>query len=119
MVAHGTSYRTEASIEETEVFAGVSAQPNWQIPAKEADLCSTLTSDCDNLEVFSQTAFSILLANVDTCKTKTVKNWKVGIHKGKYGPMGEDLFAEMCLRKNGVEEIDAFDITKDGCCAAR
>ena len=25
----------------------------------------------DNLEVFSQTAFSILLANVDTCKTKT------------------------------------------------
>ena len=37
----------------------------------------------DNLEVFSQTAFSILLANVDTCKTKTVKNWKVGIHMGK------------------------------------
>jgi len=72
-----------------------------------------------NLEVFSKTAFSILLANVDTCKTKTVKNWKVGIHKGKYGPMGEDLFAEMCLRKNGVEEIDAFDITKDGCCSAK
>ena len=69
-----------------------------------------------NLEVFSKTAFSILLANVDTCKTKTVKNWMVGTHKGKYAPMGEDLFAEMCLRENGVEEIDAFDITKDGCC---
>ena len=46
VVAHGTSYRTEASIEETEVFAGVSAQPNWQIHAKEADLCSKFTSDC-------------------------------------------------------------------------
>ena len=33
--------------------------------------------------------------------------------------MGEDQFAEMCLRKNGVEELDAFDITKDGCCAAK
>ena len=56
---------------------------------------------------------------MDSCKTKTVKNWKVGIHKGEYGPKGEDLFAEMCLRKNGVEEIDASDITKDGCCAAK
>ena len=70
-----------------------------------------------NLEVVSKTAFSISLANVDTCETKTVKNWKVGTHKGKYGPMAEDLFAEMCLRENGVEEIDAFDVTKDGCCA--
>ena len=69
-----------------------------------------------NLEVFSKTAFSILLANIHICKTKTVKNWMVGTHKGKYAPMGEDLFAEMCLRENGVEEIDAFDITKDGCC---
>jgi len=72
-----------------------------------------------NLEVFSKTAFSILLSNLDTCKHKTVSNWKVGIDKGKYGPMGEDLFAEICLRKNGVEELDAFDITKDGCCAAK
>ena len=33
--------------------------------------------------------------------------------------MGEDQFAEMCLRKNGVKELEAFDITKDGCCAAK
>ena len=40
----------------------------------------------DNLEVFSKTAFTIVLANVDACKTKAVKNWKVGTYKGKYGP---------------------------------
>ena len=33
--------------------------------------------------------------------------------------MGEDLFAEMCLRKNGVVMLDAFDITQDGMCAAK
>jgi hypothetical protein len=72
-----------------------------------------------NLEVFSKTAFSILIANIDTCKHKTVANWKVGIKNGKYGPMGEDLFAELCLRKNGVAELEAFDITKDGACEAK
>ena len=39
---------------------------------------------------------------------------KVGIDKGKYDPMEEDLFAEMCTRKNGVTAMEAFDITKDG-----
>merc|ERR1712190_165999 len=72
-----------------------------------------------NLEVISKTAFSILLANVDTCNTDTVSNWKLGIEKGKYGPMGEDLFAEMCMRKNGVTALEAFDITKDGACEAK
>jgi len=72
-----------------------------------------------NLEVISKSAFSIFLANLETCKTKTVANWKIGIENGKYGPMGEDLFAEICMRKNGVDHIDAFDITKDGCCAAK
>merc|ERR1712050_443866 len=72
-----------------------------------------------NLEVFSKTAFSILLANIDTCDKVTVKDWKVGIEKGKYGPMGEDLFAEMCMRKNGVTGIEMFDISKDGCCEAK
>lgn len=72
-----------------------------------------------NLEVFSKTAFSTLVANVDRCKTSVVSNWKQGVKGGKYGPMGEDLFAELCLRKNGVSEIEAFDITKDGACEAK
>jgi hypothetical protein len=72
-----------------------------------------------NLEVVSKTAFSILIANIDTCKHKTVANWKVGIKNGKYGPMGEDLFAQICMEKNGVAKLDAFDITKDGACPAK
>ena len=43
-----------------------------------------------------------LTANIDTCDKDTVKDWKVGVEKGKYGPIGEDLFAEMCMRKNGT-----------------
>ena len=69
-----------------------------------------------NLEVISKIAFSILALNIDTCDKDTVKDWKVGIDKGKYGPMGEDLFAEMCMRKNGVTGLD---ISKDGCCEAK
>jgi len=72
-----------------------------------------------NLEVISKTAFSILAANIDKCDKDTVKDWKVGIEKGKYGPMGEDLFAEMCMRKNGVSALEVFDISKDGCCEAK
>lgn len=72
-----------------------------------------------NLEVFSKTAFMILVSNVDTCKHTTVSDWKIGVHHGKYGPMGEDLFAEICLRKNGVSEVEAFDITTDGACEAK
>jgi len=67
-----------------------------------------------NLEVFSHQAFNILLANVDTCLSTLP--WKVGIKEGKYGPMGEDLFAEICMSKNGVDKIEAFDITTDGAC---
>jgi hypothetical protein len=72
-----------------------------------------------NLEVISKTAFSILAANIDTCDKDTVKEWKVGLEHGKHGPMGEDLFAEMCMRKNGVTGTEVFDVTKDGCCAAK
>ena len=46
VVAHGTSNRTDASIEEAEYFAEVVAQPNWQISTKEADLHSKITADC-------------------------------------------------------------------------
>ena len=46
VVAHGTSNRTDASIEETEYFAEVVAQPNWQITTKEAEFCSRTTDHC-------------------------------------------------------------------------
>jgi hypothetical protein len=69
-----------------------------------------------NLEVFSSMAFSVLVANVDNCDRDLP--WKVGVKNGKYGPMGEDLFAEKCMEKNGVAKAEAFDITIDGACPA-
>merc|ERR1712107_534361 len=71
-----------------------------------------------NLEVFSNAAFATLIANIDDCKADSQINWKVGVKNGKYGPMGEDLFAQACLDKFGVRRIEAFDITTDGACSA-
>jgi len=71
-----------------------------------------------NLEVFSNAAFATLIANIDDCKADSQINWKVGVKNGKYGPMGEDLFAQACLDKFGVRRIEAFDITTDGACPA-
>jgi len=70
-----------------------------------------------NLEVLSPKAFGVLVGSLDTCYTEL--DWKVGIKDGKYGPMGEDLFAEICMSKNGVHKVEAFDITTDGACEAK
>merc|ERR1712050_466709 len=69
-----------------------------------------------NLEVFSTMAFDILVSNIDTCSSTL--DWKTGVKGGKYGAMGEDLFAEKCMEKNGVAKAEAFDITTDGACPA-
>merc|ERR1712029_689632 len=53
-----------------------------------------------------------------SCKSDPQVNWKVGVQGGKYGPMGEDLFAQTCLDVHGVRRIEAFDITTDGACPA-
>merc|ERR1712029_1052177 len=67
-----------------------------------------------NLEVYSTQAFSTLVQNIDSCKQTL--NWKVGVKDGKYGPMGEDLFAQSCLDSVGIRRKEAFDITTDGAC---
>lgn len=69
-----------------------------------------------SLEVFSEIAFSSLAANVDKCNNTLP--WTIGVKGGEYGPMGEDLFAEKCLEKNGALKIEAFDIKVDGACPA-
>jgi len=69
-----------------------------------------------NLEVYSSLAFGILLSNVDKCNSALP--WKVGVKGGAHGPMGEDLFAEKCMEKNGVAKVEAFDISIDGACPA-
>jgi len=69
-----------------------------------------------NLEVFSKIAFGTLLGNLDTCYTEVP--WKIGIKNGKYGPMGEDLFAQVCMDSKGVTKVEAWDLTTDGACEA-
>jgi len=71
-----------------------------------------------NLEVFSKAAFTTLVDKIDVCKADSHINWKVGVKNGKYGPMGEDLFAQACLDKFEVRRVEAFDITTDGACPA-
>jgi len=69
-----------------------------------------------NLEVFSKQAFGTLTANLEHCY-ETIP-WKIGVHHGKYGPMGEDLFAQMCMDKMGVAKLENFFLTTDGACEA-
>merc|ERR1719330_368764 len=71
-----------------------------------------------NLEVFSSAAFATLIEKIDDCKADLQINRKVGVKNGKYGPTGEDLFAQACLDKFGVRRVEAFDITTDGACPA-
>merc|ERR1739844_375192 len=58
------------------------------------------------------------VVKVDACKQDAQINWKLGVQGGKYGPMGEDLFAQACLDLHGVRRVEAFDITTDGACPA-
>jgi len=69
-----------------------------------------------NLEVFSKQAFTTLVENLDRCYDEL--DWKVGVKGGKYGPMGEDLFAQKCMDMLGVGRQENFALTTDGACAA-
>jgi hypothetical protein len=69
-----------------------------------------------NLEVFSKTAFGTLLSNLDVCYDTL--EWQKGIDGGKYGPMGEDLFAQRCMDKHGVNRVHAYNFVADGACPA-
>jgi len=64
-----------------------------------------------NLEVYSVHAFALLLKNIDSCSTKI--DWVTGT---KWGPIGEDLFAQMCMDYQGVSKIEDFTLTTDGAC---
>merc|ERR1712203_1230056 len=70
-----------------------------------------------SLEIFSKAAFETLLGSMASCKNGGI-DWKTGVKGSKYGPMGEDLFAEKCMEKHGVAKVEAFDISIDGACPA-
>jgi hypothetical protein len=67
-----------------------------------------------NQEIFSKVAFETLVANIDSCKASLP--WKIGVKGGKWGPMGEDLFAQQCLDSLNVRRAERYDISTDGAC---
>jgi len=69
-----------------------------------------------SLEIFSAVAFETLLGSMASCKDTI--DWQTGVDGGKYGPMGEDLFAQVCLDANGVSRGEAFGTKLDGTCEA-
>jgi len=69
-----------------------------------------------NLEVFSKQAFITMVDNLDRCYDEL--DWKVGVKGGKFGPMGEDLFAQKCMDLLGVGRQENFALTTDGACEA-
>jgi len=64
-----------------------------------------------NLEVWSVQAFNALLTNIDSCSESI--DWVTGT---KWGPIGEDLFAQMCMDKQSVSKVQNFDVTTDAMC---
>merc|ERR1712161_141956 len=63
---------------------------------------------------FSKQAFETLVDSSERCYKEIL--WKVGVHEGKYGPMGEDLFAQKCMDLVGVSKQENFGLTTDGAC---
>merc|ERR1719510_2339976 len=70
-----------------------------------------------NLEVYSRTAFGTLLGNMDRCYVELP--WKVGVQGGKWGPMGEDLFAQKCMDSKGVKKSGKFFLNLGWCMPSR
>jgi len=66
-----------------------------------------------SLEVMSHKAFEILLNSIDWCENNI--DWAKE-DATKWGPIGEDLFAQKCMDFKGVSKISNWDITTDGVC---
>jgi len=69
-----------------------------------------------NLEVFSQKAAATYMAGLDDC-TATL-NYLGKEKDAGFEAWGEDLFAQRCMDKLGVDKVPVFDITTDGACRA-
>jgi len=72
-----------------------------------------------NIEVFSQKAAAVYTANLEDCHQELGECAMSG--RGcdwTWGPWGEDVFAQKCMDRHGVEKVEAFDLTTDGACEA-
>lgn len=70
-----------------------------------------------NLEVMSHEATAVLTANLDECHRLYAPCANEGCD-WKWGPWGEDVFAQRCMDRYHVEKVQAWDVTTDGACKA-
>jgi len=68
-----------------------------------------------NLEVMSNTAVQVLTSNLEECHEKFAPCADEGCD-WKFGPWGEDVFAQRCMDHHYVDKVEAFDLTTDGMC---
>jgi len=68
-----------------------------------------------NLEILSHDAAAVYTSLLEDCHytfsacAKTGCDWK-------YGPWGEDVFAQRCMDRGLVSKVEAFDLTTDAAC---
>jgi hypothetical protein len=68
-----------------------------------------------SLEVVSTLGFKILTDKLEECKSTLA--WDGDPSSGwKYGPWGEDKFAQECMDRHGVLKMQGFELTYDGAC---
>jgi len=70
-----------------------------------------------NLEVMSNKATAVLTANLEDCHLVFAPCANDGCD-WKWGPWGEDVFAQRCMDRHHVEKVQAWHVTTDGACKA-
>jgi len=68
-----------------------------------------------NIEVMSHDGIAVYLSLLEDCHSALGKCAKTGCD-WKFGPWGEDVFAQRCMDRGLVAKVEAFDLTLDGNC---
>jgi len=70
-----------------------------------------------HLEILTKTAVQVLLTHLEDCHLAFAPCANDGCD-WKWGPWGEDVFAQRCMDHHLVDKAEAFDVAMDGACAA-
>lgn len=72
-----------------------------------------------NIEVINLKAMTVFLDNLEDCKLSLCWRATKDCRKDwKWGPWGEDLFAQRCMDRHGVAKLTNFNLTISGTCPA-
>jgi len=70
-----------------------------------------------HLEIISHTAVQVLTQYLENCYAEFGPCANDGCD-WKFGPWGEDVFAQRCMDHHYVDKVEAFDVATDGACKA-